>query len=62
MDKKQDNTTRSNATIELTPGEAKKKRERLLEQARKEAEERGENPDDNNPEDSSLATFILPGD
>ena len=62
MDKSRDNTTRSNSSIELTPEEAREKRKRLLEQARREAEKRGEEPDQENPEDSSLATFILPGD
>lgn len=60
-DRKATGTSR-NATREISPEEARKKREQLLEQARKEAEERGKKPDTEHPEDASLATFILPGD
>lgn len=62
MDKKHDNTTRSNSTTELTPEAARKKREHLLEEARKEAGKRREITDQDNAEDTSLATFVLPGD
>ena len=62
MKKTADPKSSSNSTVELTPEQARKKRERILEQARLEAEERGETPDNENPEDSSIATFILPGD
>jgi hypothetical protein len=62
MKKTQDNTVRRNATTELTPEQAKKKREELLERARKEAGQRGEKPGQDNTEDGALATFVLPGD
>jgi len=55
-----DSTSR-NATKELTPEEARRKREHLLEQARKETEASGAGPESGDPDDS-LATFILPGD
>jgi len=54
-------TTSRNATRELTPEEARRKREQLLERARKEAEKSGAGAESSDPDDS-LATFILPGD
>jgi len=55
-----DDTSR-NSTPELTPEQARTKRKRLLEQARREAETSGSPPETGDPADS-LATFILPGD
>ena len=57
-----DNTTSQNATKELTPQEARKKREYLLELARKEAEARSTDHETDDEDGSALATFILPGD
>jgi hypothetical protein len=62
MNKTVDNTTRQNATRELSPQEARKKREQLLELARKEAEARSKDRETDDADDSALATFILPGD
>jgi len=56
-----DNTSR-NSTLELTPEEARRKRQYLLELARKEAEESAASRDSGELADASLATFILPGD
>lgn len=62
MKKSRDNQPSRNATVELTPDEARKKRKQLLELAGKEADKRGKNPDTDDSEDGALATFILPGD
>ena len=61
MNERGKDATSRNATLELTPEEARKKRAQLLERARKEAEESGEPPEPGDPADS-LAAFILPGD
>lgn len=54
-------TTSRNLTPELTQEEARKKREYLLELARKEAEASEASREAGDPADA-LATFILPGD
>ena len=46
----------------LTPEEARKKREYHLELARQRSRLSDENSDEVDPADSTMATFILPGD
>jgi hypothetical protein len=61
MKERRKSTSGRNSTPEITPEEARKKRARLLELARKEAEASEASREAGDPDDS-LATFILPGD
>jgi hypothetical protein len=55
-------STSKNLTRELTPEEARKKREYHLKLAKHRAKLCEENAEELDPADSTMATFILPGD
>ncbi len=55
-------STSKNLTRELTPEEAQKKREFHLELAKHRAKLCEEDTEELDPADSTIATFILPGD